>query len=131
MKIKFFLSALAVLSVISATSCKKGPGDGGQTSITGKVFVERYIGNYHDSINDHWATEQDVYIIYGNDISYGNRTRTGPDGLFEFRYLRAGNYTVYVYSDSTGVLKKSLSKNVDIPDKGIFDCGTFTIKKIN
>jgi len=43
-----------------------------------------------------------VYIIYGNDRSYSQRERSNFDGVYEFKYLRPGNYTVYCYSkDST------------------------------
>lgn len=118
------------LVVLLAAACKKGPGEGGKTSIIGKVWEQKYILTFHDSTNDHWATEQDIYIVFGDELAYGNRTRTGPDGLFEFQYLRKGSYTIYVYSDSTTSLKTAIKKQIDIPKSGTSDIGTFTIKKI-
>src|SRR5258705_8803884 len=97
---------LFIAYIAVTTSCKKGPGEGGQTNIIGRVWEQKWIGSLHIDTLDHWATEQDIYIIYGNDLAYGNRTRTGPEGLYEFQYLRAGDYTVYFYSDSTTNHKK-------------------------
>ena len=121
--ILFFLSA-------AFYSCKKGPGEGGQTTILGKIWEQRYLGGQHNDTLDRWAIEQDVYIIYGNELSYGNRTRTGLNGLYEFKYLRAGDYTVYFYSDSTIYNKKLIRRVVSIPDDGITDLGTDTIIKL-
>lgn len=47
------------------------------------------------------AADLDVYIIYGNDVSYGDRIRTDYEGDFEFRYMRKGSYTIYFYSTDT------------------------------
>lgn len=131
------LAYLILLSVIFL-SCKKGPGEGGRTSIIGKVWAEEWddisYSVHYDSL-DHWAMDEEVYIIYGDDASYGDRIRTGPDGVFEFKYLREGDYTVYVYSNAywlstaTKGGKVPVSKLVSIPKKGTFDAGVFTIKK--
>ncbi len=122
---------LATLLIVTITACKKGPGEGGQTSIVGKVWEEKYILSFHDSTKDRWASEQDVYIIYGDEVSYGNRTRTGPDGVFEFKYLRKGSYSIYVYSDVSTSSKEAIIKQIDIPKSGTADIGTYTIKKIS
>jgi hypothetical protein len=126
-----FIVFLFFVFVMAITACKKEAGEGGQASITGKVWMQEWIGTYHDSTNDHWATERDIYIIYGNDVSYGNHTKTGFDGLYEFQYLREGDYTVYVYSDSTTILKTSIKKVISTSGKGTSDAGIFTIKKMN
>ena len=78
--------------------------------------------------------DEEVYLIYGDDASYSERNRTGPDGFFEFRYLREGDYTIYVYSgapqtSSTPGGKVAVSKQVSIPGDGTFEAGTFKIKK--
>lgn len=134
---KYFI-VLLVVSSAAFFSCKKGPGEGGQTSIIGKVWAEEWddisYTQHYDSL-DRWAADEEVYVIYGNDASYGDRIRTGPDGVFEFRYLRAGDYTIYVYSEApensaaTAGGKVAVSKRVSIPKKGTYDAGTFTIKK--
>src|SRR5688572_16962869 len=131
---------LIIFSVLCSlfVSCEKGPGEGGRTSIIGKVWAEEWddisYTVHYDSL-DRWAADEDVFIIYGDDISFGERIRTGPDGVFEFKYLREGEYTIYVYSEavenvsSTAGGKAAISKRVSIPKKGTFDAGIFTIKK--
>ena len=131
--ILFLCAAIAFLT----DSCKKGPGEGGQTTITGKVWAEEWdditYTQHYDTL-DRWAPDEDVYIIYGDDATYSDRTKTSPSGVFEFKYLRAGDYTIYVYS---GILqtaanpsgKAAVSKRVSIPSDGTFDAGKFTIKK--
>src|SRR5215213_1339732 len=132
--------SLIVFSILSIVilSCKKGPGEGGRTSIIGKVWAEEWddisYTQHYDSL-DRWAADEEIYIIYGDDVSYGDRIRTGPDGVFEFKYLREGDYTVYVYSEApensaaTAGGKVAVSKRVSIPKKGTYDAGVFTIKK--
>ena len=132
--------SLIVFSILSIVilSCKKGPGEGGRTSIIGKVWAEEWddisYTQHYDSL-DRWAADEEIYIIYGDDVSYGDRIRTGPDGVFEFKYLREGDYTVYVYSEApensaaTAGGKVAVSKRVSIPKRGTYDAGVFTIKK--
>ena len=133
---KNFLIIISILCSTLLLSCKKGPGEGGRTSIIGKVWAEEWddisYTVHYDSL-DHWAADEDVFIIYGDDVSFGDRIRTGPDGVFEFKYLREGDYTIYVYSEapqnSSAAGKIAISKRVSIPNKGTYDSGTFTIKK--
>lgn len=93
--------ALAIIAIMALTACNKEPGTGGQATINGSVYEY-----FHSSINDpnpsyYPATDEDVYIIYGDDLTYSDRQRTGPNGHFEFKNLRKGTYTIYVYSDDT------------------------------
>jgi len=49
-----------------------------------------------------YIRDEDVYLIYGEDHSYSQRIRSNYDGIYEFKYLRPGDYTIYAYSkDST------------------------------
>ncbi len=123
---------LFVSLVVAFSACKKGPGSGGTTSIIGKVWVEKWDPDFivHADTLDYWAMDADVYIIYGDDATYGDRTKTGPGGVFEFHYLREGHYTIYVYSDSPNPGGKvAVIKELDIPGDGTTDIGTLTIKK--
>ena|SRR5690242_2278212 len=134
---KYFI-LLNILCSLILLSCKKGPGEGGRTSIIGKVWAQEWddisYTVHYDSL-DHWAADEDVFVIYGDDVSYGDRIRTGPNGVFEFKYLREGDYTIYVYSEApensaaTAGGKVPISKHISIPNKGTFDAGLFTIKK--
>lgn len=125
-----FLAITVVILLIS--SCKKEAGEGGNSSIRGKVWVENYNSTF-TSINDEYVgADEYVYIIYGSDISYGDRTKTNPEGAFEFKYLREGNYTVYVYSkDKTrvspsGTTAVKVSTNI-AKKKQVVDLGTIVI----
>ncbi|MFZ9943830.1 MAG: hypothetical protein ACO3O0_09490 [Bacteroidia bacterium] len=107
-------------------SCAKGPGEGGTNSIVGYVEVDD-LGLIYP------AADEDVYIIYGDDITYGERIKASYDGRFEFNYLREGSYTIYVYSDAlppepSGTV--AVKKTIEISGrKQTVDAGTFLIKK--
>ncbi|MCX6310438.1 MAG: hypothetical protein NT084_02260 [Bacteroidetes bacterium] len=123
---KRYFYFIAFVSILIISSCKNGPGPGGQASITGKVHT---VGNwnstctlYTDSssgFTPFYAPDYDVYLIYGEDPSYGDRVKTAPDGTYQFNYLRKGKYTVYVYSNDCLAAsgKTSVSTTVEITDK--------------
>lgn len=90
------------LSAILASSCKKGPGEGGNSSIYGKVWVRDFNSNFTILYGEYNGADEDVYIVYGDEKGSSDRVRSNYDGTYEFKYLRPGNYKVYVYSkDST------------------------------
>ena len=134
MKYKFLLSIL-LLAGISIMSCKKEPGIGGDASINGKVYVKHYNGTFSNLIAEYYAPDVYVYIIFGNDISYGKRIKTSYDGGFEFKYLYEGDYKIYAYSiDSAAVVNgiykpdSAVVKHVNISErKQEEDIGTLTI----
>jgi hypothetical protein len=112
-----FITAITVL--IAFASCKKGPGEGGKSKITGKIWVENYntLNNMWDVYtlkSEYGGADRDVYLIFGDDISYGMSTKTGPDGQFEFDYLRSGDYKVYVQSKDTTRTSVSGIKTVEV-----------------
>lgn len=122
--IRHLIAASLLVTVFSA--CNSGPGPGGEATITGKV---KYIGNwnsactlYADSTSGFtpvYAPDVDVYLIYGDDPTYGDRVKSAPDGTFQFKYLRKGAYHVYVYSKncniSTGT--EAIMADVTIADR--------------
>jgi hypothetical protein len=123
---KRFLLLPAIALLFAIASCNSGPGPGGQASITGKIYVK---GNWNPSctlytdsssgFTPYYGPDFDVYLIYGDDPSYGDRIKSAPDGTFQFRYLRKGKYKVYVYSnDCTAPSgKATVSTDVEITDK--------------
>ncbi|MFM1746331.1 MAG: hypothetical protein RLZZ630_2268, partial [Bacteroidota bacterium] len=102
MKNKYFKPA-SILLVVSCflTSCAKEEGKGGDASIYGKVFVKNYNSTFTQLVSSYYAADTYVYLIYGDDISYGERVKTDYEGEFEFKYLYPGDYRVYVYSDDS------------------------------
>ncbi|HEX5002645.1 MAG TPA: hypothetical protein VFW78_09105 [Bacteroidia bacterium] len=127
-KLRIFLASLVLLFIIS---CKKDAGSGGNSSIKGYIHVKDYDAFLITLQGEYDGADEDVYIIYGDDISYADRVKSGPDGVFEFKYLRKGNYKVYVYSADTSLAGKvAVLKDVTISAKNqTVDAGTFEIKK--
>jgi hypothetical protein len=106
--IKFLLSFI-VLAGLFLASCKKEEGVGGTNKIIGKVMIRQYNSNFTVMQEQYYATDEDVFIIYGDDEVYGDKTSTTYDGTYEFNYLREGKYTLYAYSkDSAGYPSKKM-----------------------
>ncbi len=95
------LAFLFLLIILLFTSCSKEAGEGGNSSITGSIIVHDYNSDYTVLRGIYGGADEDVYIIYGNDLSYSERIRTNYNGVYEFRYLRPGDYTVYAYSEDS------------------------------
>lgn len=97
------LCLLAVLAVLG--SCRKDPGEGGDSSIRGKVLREVRLVLTNPATVQYTvpAADQDVFIIYGDHVSPDDRIWTNYNGEYEFLNLREGDYTIYTYSrDTTG-----------------------------
>jgi hypothetical protein len=120
-RMKRILILTAIAFTLVGIACKKPAGQGGRATITGRIWVKNYnaLNSFTDvyTLKGEFAgADEDVYIIYGDDISYGNKTKSGPDGVFEFKYLRPGNYKIYLQSKDTtrySVFYLSGTKTVD------------------
>lgn len=113
-------------------ACKKEEGEGGKASIHGKIWVQKFNASGIVNIGEYAGAYEDVYIVYGADAIYGNRIETNPNGEYEFKYLRTGNYKIYAYSrDSLGdpsLPKYAIIKEVKISSKKeSVDAGTIEI----
>ena len=104
MKASYFL--LTISATVLFTSCKKEAGDGGNSSIKGRVTKELRVvlNNPGTAVGTFPAADQDVYILYDDHVSPDDRVRTNYDGEYEFLYLRPGNYKVYVFSKDTNAV---------------------------
>jgi hypothetical protein len=120
----FILLVLLMSSIIF--SCSVPEGEGGNSTIRGKVHTTNYNSSFSTILSEFPSPEQDVYIIYGNDLTYSNRIRTSPDGIFEFKYLRKGKYTIYVYSKDKAAY---LAGNGNAPVIAVYKSGEITSKK--
>lgn len=101
MKIIHILLASSIWFMV--LSCKKEEGKGGKLGIKGSVRARYYSNNLSKYTQQRPGADLDVYLIYGNNVGIGDKTKTDYEGEFEFKYLRSGNYKVYVYSkDTTG-----------------------------
>lgn len=91
---------LIILSLVLVLgSCKKPAGEGGNSSIKGNVWVHDYNKSLTIMQYQYTGVDVDVYIIYGDDTSYGDKIKTNGNGEFEFKYLRKGNYKIYAISE--------------------------------
>jgi len=100
------LFAVAIFVTLIITSCKKSAGEGGKATIRGRIWVENYstlntLTDVYTFKGEFAGADEDVFIIYGDDVSYGKKVKSGPDGIFEFKYLRKGDYKIYVKSKDT------------------------------
>jgi hypothetical protein len=125
---------LILLTVLLLAACKKPAGEGGNSRIHGKILVEDWNVPFTVKNGEYPGADEDVYIIYGDDLSYSDRVRANYNGEYEFRYLNKGKYRIYVYSKDrtfqspsgeTAVVKDvSISKNrqdVEVEQFVIYD----------
>jgi hypothetical protein len=87
--------------------CKKEEGRGGKFSIKGKVYALFYDENMAFKTGEGYLADHDVFIIYGDADSYGDKISTSADGSFEFNFLRKGTYTIFTYSKDTAGISSS------------------------
>ena len=98
---------LIALTLNLLFACQKEAGEGGTSSIIGKVITYE-ISHFDvpganqsvDTLGYYYQTDEEVYIIYGNeDNLYDDSYETSFDGSFRFENLRKGKYTLFMYSD--------------------------------
>ena len=93
---KIFLHLL-ILSFINF-SCNKIEGEGGTSSIIGKITVNDVNGSGEIQATFPGADEDD-YIIYGSDnTTIGDKVEASYDGSYRFDNLTIGTYKVFSYS---------------------------------
>lgn len=97
----FFRVFVALLSVtLLFSACKKQSGQGGTSSIQGKLFVVQQ--NIFTPIDSFYSGKENVYIVYGDNAYFGEKIESSYDGTFKFPYLKKGKYTIFSYSDCLG-----------------------------
>ena len=96
-QIKFLSFLYISIICLFAVSCSKEPGEGGSSSISGKVFG--YDINTAGVITDSaYAGDYRVFISYGDEGTADNDIRTSYTGEYSFKGLQKGKYCVYVFS---------------------------------
>lgn len=131
MKNLFLLSVLSI-GLFCLNSCKKVEGEGGSSTIKGKINVQK-LSSVGTLIAEYPGEEYDVYIIYGDDRTfYDDDVKTSYDGSFEFPYLEKGNYTIFTYEDCNSCPsgKDTVIISTTITDKkSVVDLGTIDVIK--
>ncbi|MFN3940794.1 MAG: hypothetical protein ACK4IY_09400 [Chitinophagales bacterium] len=90
--------SMITIAFLSFTGCSLGPGEGGTASITGKVKIMEYNSS-GILVNEYYAPDERVYIIYGDGTIQNDEVRTSYEGSYRFNFLRKGDYRIYAYSD--------------------------------
>ena len=120
---------IIIISLIFLFSCKKEEGEGGRSSIKGKIHMTDKTGAVQGSYD---VPDYDVYIIYGtdNDI-YDDDMKTNYDGTFEFKNLREGSYKIYTYTVNTTVTSgvSPVFVSTTIEKNEVKDIGTIEVEK--
>ena len=81
------------------------------------------------------GVDVEVYIIYRDDLTNGDKVNTNGSGEFEFKYLRKGKYKVYAISkEKIGTTNdsKDVAVSLDVTiskNKETVDAGEITIKQ--
>lgn len=118
------ITILTLIALTIGTACKKTAGEGGLSTIKGNVYTKNYNSNFSTLLGQYPGADVDVYIIYGDDVTFGDRIKSGPDGVFEFKYLRKGKYKIYVYSKDSvatvGYPHSMTNPNVNAPDMAVY-----------
>lgn len=60
------------------------------------------------------AAKIDVFIVYGDEDFFGDDVETNAEGMYQFEYLRPGEYTVFAYSTLPSGEKVAVSETVEL-----------------
>ena len=99
---KLFLRLIFIITaLLTFSACEKEEGYGGNSKIKGVIVEKVYDTDFTQLQYTQVASDEDVYIVFGDDEVYGDNTNTSASGNFEFNYLNKGDYSIYYYSDDT------------------------------
>lgn len=70
--------------MIIAISCSKDNGEGGTSSVTGKVFVLDHNNSYALLESSHYGIDRALFIVFDDDVVYGVKTSTHFDDIYQF-----------------------------------------------
>lgn len=95
--------------LLALTACRKDPGIGGDAKVYGKIYYKHYNSTFTTLINEGYLSDTYVYIVFGENVNYGQRIKTNYKGEFEFKYLYKGDYKIYSYGlDSAAMVNGQL-----------------------
>lgn len=115
MKNTHILYLLLAVLVLFFSACNTGPGSGGTATLEGTVFLVQHPGdNYNLDTDTVPAAKTDVFLVYGNNTFYDDDVEADNTGLYQFKYLRPGTYTVYAYSSLASGARVAVSQTVNV-----------------
>lgn len=100
------LAAATVLIGLMTSACEKEEGEGGRSSISGRVLEQDMFNLVSDSVKYEYPVgDERVYIIYGDESEvFDDDMRTDFNGRYRFRYLRKGTYTIFTYTECSPII---------------------------
>ncbi len=101
MRNHFVLLSITAVFFLISNSCVKPEGYGGTSSVSGKILTRYYNDDYSMLIKEVPSVDEDVYLLFGDDESVGDRVFTSSTGAFAFEFLRPGAYTLYFTSEDS------------------------------
>ncbi len=117
---RYFKLIVGLALFVGLASCEKSPGEGGNATIIGSVWEKNYNSTFTELIGEYSAVDQDVYIVYGENVGFDDKVETDYLGNYRFNYLRPGIYTIYVYSEDSSMTTVSgeiaIIKQVEITE---------------
>ncbi len=93
--------SLLLFAILTLFACKKEPGFGGNSAITGMLVQKVYNEDFTEILEEIELSDSYVYLATPNHNGYLERVRTAYNGTFEFNNLNPGDYIVYAYSKDT------------------------------
>jgi hypothetical protein len=113
-----YIFTIGIGTLLLFSQCQKEAGDGGLATIKGSVIKE-YRAVLNNPLNSVQlpALDQEIYIVYGNNISPSDKVVTNYNGDFSFSGLRKGDYTIYTYSQDTSATATAALSNMAIVSK--------------
>jgi hypothetical protein len=110
-------------------------GEGGMATIKGSIWVHDWDKNFNLLMYEYPGLDEDVFIVYGDQVGYGDKLSTDLNGNFEFKYLRKGTYTIYALSDTLPSTNVSYAQfpvavKIEISEKKqVIDIGKLTVNR--
>ncbi|MBU0489974.1 MAG: hypothetical protein KKA07_12090 [Bacteroidetes bacterium] len=92
---------ILTVSFFLFAGCAKEEGEGGTSSISGKIYVLDYNSSFTYIHDTYYGQDEDVFLIYGDHDYYDDKTSTNYNGTYRFENLRKGLYTIFTYSDDS------------------------------
>jgi hypothetical protein len=117
---KKYILSIAIGAAMLFSQCQKEAGDGGLATIKGVISTEYrlVLSDSSTKVGELLpSTDQEVYIVYGDNISPDDKVVTNYEGAFSFTGLRKGDYTIYTYSQNTAATAAASFTNMAVVTK--------------
>lgn len=117
---KKYIFTIGIGALLLFSQCQKEAGDGGLATIKGVINREyrSVLSNPSTVLGEQLpAMDQEVYIVFGDNISPDDKVVTNYEGAFSFTGLRKGDYTIYTYSQDTSATATAGFSNMAVVTK--------------